>query len=970
MASEPLCKLPPPPPAGCCDRPALPPAAPVRPYNSPGLSSISYRIGTFSNFRRAMLDAVPLVKLPKDTRVNPALERLNPFKSWHEGMDGDYHTMLIELWAYLADILTFYQERIANEAFLSTATQRDSLRRLAELIGYQPQPGSAATALLAFTIEKQKTVTVPAGFRAGSKAAPGKQAAVFETESAFAALGSHSAIPLSMVAPTNQFASLSDYGLVLAAGPSLGTAAAAANIYGLAGATYLQTFNYDSGVHQAISVESESGFEAVAPSLSVSAAASPFSILASASSIFSTSVLGGLYLSRTKRQVVLQGTSTRLAVGDYLLVVENEGATGEKTTVRQVSTVTTDKTSSTTTVTWSEQPGASYENVTLHALRVTAAPFGSSAPNWFSLPATLTNSDGKNPDAPFELNWDDENADRAHVPAESILFLDSTYDDAKGTLDNPGWVVMLSDKAPTPFVAHITDARAVTKADYSISAKTTRLTLKSSEVIPSQQFPLRTTVILTGNEPLILQNNLALPDPLSGSKLILDGLYPQLTAGQTVILQGTLYDPTANPPSEIVNAEALIMAEPPVVDTVNNITTVTLKGALAEKYVRAGALLLANIVEATQGETVRDEVLGSGNGSAFQTFKLKKYPLTYLPAEDAEGLSAVESTLLVTVNGVRWDEQQTLFESAPYGHDFTATQDDDEKTIVTFGDGVFGARPPTGRDNIRARYRKGLGISGNAESGSIQQLIDSSPGVQKVTNPQAGFGGADRESVDKVRTNAAASLRTFGRAVSAADYAALALSYPGVAKASAAWVARDSTTLEALAYPYIQLVVATADQNPLAEQPTFALKLRSFLDQRRDPNLLLRITDFIPVYLQCNATIEIDAAFPQQATIAAAQAALNPGINPDNTIGFFAFERLVFGESIHLSAVYAQLQSVPGVKDALVTTLRRLDTDTDPTKVRDSIFIRPTELAVILNDSEQPGKGTFSITGTGGFIDT
>jgi hypothetical protein len=126
----------------------------------------------------------------------------------------------------------------------------------------------------------------------------------------------------------------------------------------------------------------------------------------------------------------------------------------------------------------------------------------------------------------------------------------------------------------------------------------------------------------------------------------------------------------------------------------------------------------------------------------------------------------------------------------------------------------------------------------------------------------------------------------------------------------------------------------------------------------------------MPVFIQVVASVEIDDAFPQQATIAKVQAALSTAVNPDSTIGFFAFEGLSFGESIHLSAVYAQLQSVPGVKDALVTTLRRLDTDTDPTKVRDSIFIRPTELAVIRNDPAKPNEGTLTITGTGGFIDT
>src|SRR5262245_30259735 len=105
----PLCTLPPAPPAGCCDPPPAPPAAPIRPDNAPGLSAIRYRIGTFTTFRRAMLDAMAGPPPPP------------PFANWHEGTAGDYLTALVELWAYLADILTFYQERIYNEAYLPTA---------------------------------------------------------------------------------------------------------------------------------------------------------------------------------------------------------------------------------------------------------------------------------------------------------------------------------------------------------------------------------------------------------------------------------------------------------------------------------------------------------------------------------------------------------------------------------------------------------------------------------------------------------------------------------------------------------------------------------------------------------------------------------------------------------------------------------------------------------------------------------
>jgi hypothetical protein len=109
-----LCDLPDAPSEACCGAPPEPVAAPIEVVNAPGLAAIAYRVGTFGTFRRAMLDRVPAADL-----LDPA----NPFAQWLEGTPGDYQTMFVELWAYLADILTFYQERIANEAYIPTATQ-------------------------------------------------------------------------------------------------------------------------------------------------------------------------------------------------------------------------------------------------------------------------------------------------------------------------------------------------------------------------------------------------------------------------------------------------------------------------------------------------------------------------------------------------------------------------------------------------------------------------------------------------------------------------------------------------------------------------------------------------------------------------------------------------------------------------------------------------------------------------------
>src|SRR5450755_4088704 len=103
--------------------------------------------------------------------------------------------MFVELWAYLGDVLTFYQERIANEAFLGTATQRDSLLRLAGLVGYRPSPGAGASGLAVFTVAKGQTISIPASFRVGSRALPGKPPVTYETSQAMIAAADNSLLP-------------------------------------------------------------------------------------------------------------------------------------------------------------------------------------------------------------------------------------------------------------------------------------------------------------------------------------------------------------------------------------------------------------------------------------------------------------------------------------------------------------------------------------------------------------------------------------------------------------------------------------------------------------------------------------------------------------------------------------------------------------------------------------------------------
>lgn len=70
---------------------------------------------------------------------------------WTSRDSSDLGIVLLELFAYMGDIMSFYIDRAANESFLSTATQRSSVIALSNMFGYIPDMGAAAYTTLNFT---------------------------------------------------------------------------------------------------------------------------------------------------------------------------------------------------------------------------------------------------------------------------------------------------------------------------------------------------------------------------------------------------------------------------------------------------------------------------------------------------------------------------------------------------------------------------------------------------------------------------------------------------------------------------------------------------------------------------------------------------------------------------------------------------------------------------------------------------
>lgn len=194
---------------GCCE---LPKSTPITAFNRPGLTAIVFRVGTYSSFRRSMLQRIAR------TQALSALQTRN---------DDDYAITLLDMWATVADILSFYQERIANEGYLRTARHRDSILRMARLLDYQLRPGVAATTLLAFTLDKNASLRISVGLRVQSVPVEDEKPQIYETlESILADAKLNSLKILPAPEGFNPLAKGSTSG-ILAPGPE-GLAAAAA----------------------------------------------------------------------------------------------------------------------------------------------------------------------------------------------------------------------------------------------------------------------------------------------------------------------------------------------------------------------------------------------------------------------------------------------------------------------------------------------------------------------------------------------------------------------------------------------------------------------------------------------------------------------------------------------------------------------------------------------------------------------
>ncbi|HLQ50473.1 MAG TPA: baseplate J/gp47 family protein, partial [Terriglobales bacterium] len=787
---------------GCCQPPALLTPLPI--YNRPGLSAVAYRIGKYASFRETMLEAIA---------QTPELAGLGTRR------DDDDSITFLDLWAAVADVLTFYQERYANEVFLRTAQQPQSLRRLAGLLGYDPRPGVAALAELAFTADSGKIIQVPVGLRVQSAPAQNQQPQTFET---------------------------------------------------LEAATVDWRFN----------------------SLRVF----PQPVAAKPLAFGSTEII----LDRLNGPAIAAG----LAANDAVVLFNNSGLDlAEEKKIAEIKTeddrIIVRWTTPVSGINWDA-------NTQIWKFKRKFRLFGYNAPSTYMQPSNDAS-------VPGGIKWNLINISDYSYPRisgilphelddrgfQDVLYLDARYNDIPSgvnvlTADPSGTVFatgVIIDAAPDIF-GNMSDTVTRIEIDTEVGFDDRRAVMVY-ELVGQQ-------IAMWPNDytPSINTGSLYLP-----GIAIQDGSGSGVEVGRTIQQNGFVPGVVIHPQDIEVGRKLLLtdaqnqpvkatLHSPPVIDPPSAppgsfahlvITVDANSVALQTK----SALLLGNVLLASQGETVHDEVLGSGNASQkFQNFVLQKQPLTYVPGTGPNG---VVSSLNVRVNGLLWQEVQGLYEQPATAQVYSTSTAENGRRVVQTGDGdIGGAVLPTGTGNVTATYRVGAG--GRVSANALTTLLDRLQGLTSVTNPLSAEGGADAETLEMVRSNAPRTVRTFGRAVSLKDFEDLITASGEVAKAEATWI------WDGLA-PAVYLTVAGQAGGTFSNPALLAANLNT----SRDPNRRLLVGNYQSVPIRISATILASPQYVQDDVLKAALSALLTALS---------FDSLNLGESIHLSKIYSVLQAV------------------------------------------------------------
>ncbi|MBZ5510976.1 MAG: hypothetical protein LAN70_07370 [Acidobacteriia bacterium] len=784
--------------------------------NPPGRDAIAYRVGDYLSFRHALL-------LPRAGETELA--------AWRPGAQGDLAVQMLEWWAYVSDVLTFYSERIANEDYLRTAILPESVHRLIRLLGYRPRPGIGAKAVVAALLSGPKAVKLPRGFAIQSKPGPGKQPQVFELD-ADVTVPQRDQLPDAVPAePAPSPLLLIDGNSVLVRGTissvktgdkllllQKGWQASAQN-YALVTVGLVQPAKDPLG-----KTNTRLFITGDLSGLGADPKSADYRLLRGTRTarLWQYDVdTGHPVVDTTGKTIHLDSAHRDLKAGDPLLLTSAGGATASGGALNKIGFK----------VSAVKKTGGSH-----------FAKAGAVAGEY----TIYTGIEVFNPPVAPEL--------------VSVTSYQEQIWYANGDLKDP-------TKPPAATAPPISILHSVIgyspnlKGDWGGSTKLALLRFGWQEV---GELIGQAATTFDGKNPLL--------------QSVLPAVFPQIQS-EAILVEDTN--------GNGVSASGSLDSQDASLLHLSNLPQSPFSLTLPLRT-------LFDLLPCSRGKTVLNEVLGSGDATiAAQEFVLQKSPLTYLLSGDSTSGASYKSALRVWVEGVEWSEVPSFYGQSPAAQIFVTREDEGNKTHVLFGDGMNGQRLPSGVNNVVATYRHGSGADAPA-AGSLSVILQPQPGLKALRNPVAAGGGADPDASTQIKQYAPLSVLTFGRAVSGADYEAIAARAPGVGRARAYWSWDSSQQRTAIT------VYVGDDANAVSAAQTA-------LAGAEDPNRPAVVKQAVPIPCALGLTLRIDVRYVPSNVVAACQTAL---VDPDS--GLFGAHAVRIGQFVYRSQIEQACLAVPG----------------------------------------------------------
>ncbi len=842
--------------------------------NRPGLSHIDYRIGTYADFLEAMF---------RELNQNEVL------KNWTHREPDDPGIALLEGVAVLGDILTFYQELYANEAYLRTAQWRESIADLVRLVGYQLSPGVGGKATFAFNFKGDKPIGVPAKFPLKAQLEPLEKPVDFETTVATVAYPELSQFNLYRPYTLSQIK------------------------------TGTNSFSIETEILKKNKIELNKGdrlFLVVDPSQ-----------------------------SKTNRQiVVIKEIKKRFDRTE----IEIEGSFfQEELTENDIHAYKLGRSFRH----FGHNSPPSFVTASGESAITNIVPFSRKLNNL--LPVYKTSNAGiktVNQSLQFfklqsainkelsvkKITSEEESSKETDVPSLpfQVMPLDTEVEDL-----SVGATLLIKLNLSEKETA--ASDRSIVSPEYFFERQITAISQTSL-----------TWGAVTAGTTLVEINN-----PISsgiyrytdirsiefleviGKKFQLQGAYREKP---TTSLKELLYFGNSQNHKHLDERRLAFVKE----DGTYEILTVSINDEnqtddnsfklrsvylpdFAEDFRITDFPLLdepkvtvyGNLVEANQGKTEREAVLGNGDSrQKFQTFKLPKAPLTYhnVPGETPPEVPELQ----IYVSDRLWQRVPSFFNHKPDEEIYIVREDANGDSWVQFGDGKTGKQLPSGIKNVVAKYRTGIGAYGQLKAETKVQASGRLDHLDKIYLPGIVTGGAETESGENAREAAPGKIQSLDRLVSLQDFESETLAIPGVSKALAAWDLVDnipSVVLTVLmetgrSQEFREVAEIIADYNRCRGVQRFPIEVREGKRQ----------------YVSLAVKVAFDPTFRQELVAKAIRDSL--GVT-EEVQGLFSVKNRRFGQPEYATCIAGTIQNVAGVLWVEVTGFMSLGEADNPAEL-------------------------------------